>query len=130
MVAGVFRREGKERELLLFRRGPEESWAGHYEFPGGKVEPGESELEALRRELKEELGIDAQVGEFISENRWMNGTKWIFLRCYWVDGNLDLIHLKNHDHMLWVSSKTVPWDQTAPADHSILREIFLKPNWR
>ena len=58
VVAGVIRRGG---EVLLARRPPDKPPAG-LEFPGGKVEPGESPAAALRRELVEELGVDSVVG--------------------------------------------------------------------
>ena len=58
VVAAVIRRGG---EVLLARRPPDKPPAG-LEFPGGKVEPGESPAEALRRELIEELGVDPAVG--------------------------------------------------------------------
>ena len=58
VVAGVLRREGR---VLLSRRirGAD---VGRWEFPGGKLERGETPEQALRRELREELGIEVQVG--------------------------------------------------------------------
>ncbi len=58
VVAAVFRRGDA---LLVTRRPDRPGRPGQWEFPGGKVEPGESEPDALRRELREELGCDAQV---------------------------------------------------------------------
>lgn len=58
VTAAVIRRGG---EVLLARRPPKKPPAG-LEFPGGKVEPGESPAEALRRELVEELGVDLEIG--------------------------------------------------------------------
>jgi 8-oxo-dGTP diphosphatase len=60
VVAGVIERGG--RVLVSFRR-PKGERASLWEFPGGKVEPGEGERAALARELREELGVRAQVGE-------------------------------------------------------------------
>ena len=61
VVAGVLAGP-REGELLVFRRAPGRSHAGLWEFPGGKVEPGESEEVALTRELREELSITVSVG--------------------------------------------------------------------
>lgn len=47
-----------DQKIMLARRGPNESGAGHWEFPGGKIEKNESQEEALRREIIEELGFD------------------------------------------------------------------------
>ena len=57
--AGVLIRRGS---VLACQRGPQSSHAGKWEFPGGKAEPGESAAQCLRRELEEELGIDATIG--------------------------------------------------------------------
>lgn len=50
----------------LVRRGPQQSHPGMWEFPGGKVEPGEAPEQALRREILEELGVDIQVGRLLA----------------------------------------------------------------
>lgn len=63
VVAGVCARDGK---LLIGQRKPTGKHPLKWEFPGGKVEPGETPEDALARELREELGIDAVVGEELS----------------------------------------------------------------
>lgn len=59
VAAAVIVRDGR---VLACQRGPEQSHPLAWEFPGGKREPGETMVECLRRELREELGIDADVG--------------------------------------------------------------------
>src|SRR5947209_787281 len=59
VVAAFIERDGR---VLLDRRAPGTHLAGRWEFPGGKREAGESDVEALRREMKEELGSDANIG--------------------------------------------------------------------
>lgn len=66
VVAGLVVHGGR---LLISRRLPEAHQGGCWEFPGGKVEPGESEPEALRRELREELGIEVEVGPLFDRVR-------------------------------------------------------------
>ena len=60
VVAGILAREGR---ILACRRRPEQDHGGLWEFPGGKLEGGETPAEALRRELREELCIEAVIGE-------------------------------------------------------------------
>ncbi len=62
VVAAVIRRGDA---LLVTRRPDRPGHPGQWEFPGGKVEPGEGEPDALRRELREELGCDARVGALL-----------------------------------------------------------------
>lgn len=62
VVAAVVRRGD---EILITRRPDRDGWAGQWEFPGGKVEPGESEPDALRREIAEELGCELEVGALL-----------------------------------------------------------------
>jgi len=62
VVAAVIRRGGR---ILVTRRPAGGPLGGLWEFPGGKVEPGEEEAEALARELREELGCEARVGELL-----------------------------------------------------------------
>jgi ADP-ribose pyrophosphatase len=62
VVAAVIVRDGC---VLACRRNPDRSAGGLWEFPGGKVEPGESPSDALMREIREELGVEIEVGELI-----------------------------------------------------------------
>jgi 8-oxo-dGTP diphosphatase len=59
VAAGLIRRDGR---ILIGRRKADQPHALKWEFPGGKLEPGESPAAALRRELREELAIDARIG--------------------------------------------------------------------
>jgi 8-oxo-dGTP diphosphatase len=63
VVAAILQNEGK---ILVGQRKPEQSHPMKWEFPGGKVEPGESPEQALRRELEEELGISGATGDVMT----------------------------------------------------------------
>ncbi len=67
VVAAILQNDGK---ILVGQRTPEQSHPLKWEFPGGKVEPGESPEEALARELEEELGIRGAAGEVITRYRY------------------------------------------------------------
>ncbi len=66
VVAAVIRRGSR---ILIARRHEGGERGGQWEFPGGKVEPGESEPEALRREIREELGCEVEVGRLLVRHR-------------------------------------------------------------
>ena len=66
VVAALIRRDSK---ILVCQRRRDDSYALLWEFPGGKVEPGETQREALARELREELGIEAAIGQELFRTR-------------------------------------------------------------
>ena len=72
VVAGVIEREGK---ILIGQRPPGKSHALEWEFPGGKVEAGESPRAALARELREELDIEARIGREMTRYRFTYRSK-------------------------------------------------------
>ncbi len=81
VVAAVIERDGK---LLITRRPEGTHLGGLWEFPGGKPRPGEPPARALRRELREELGVTATVGEPVATVDWTYPDKRVrisFFRC-------------------------------------------------
>ena len=66
VVAGLMQHDGA---VLICQRCREGAFPLQWEFPGGKVEPGETEVDSLRRELREELGIEARIGEALYRTR-------------------------------------------------------------
>lgn len=87
VVAAIIEREGR---ILICRRTPSQSHPLKWEFPGGKVEPGESPQDALTRELEEELGITGAVADEITRYEFQYPGKapivLIFLRVTRYDG--------------------------------------------
>ena len=82
VTAAIIQREGL---ILAARRKQGSHMAGYWEFPGGKIEPGETPEECLQRELKEELSIESKIGPFFEESCYDYGTKQIRLLSYFVD---------------------------------------------
>jgi 8-oxo-dGTP diphosphatase len=81
VVAAVVERDGR---YLITRRVEGTHLAGLWEFPGGKILPGEKPADALRRELKEELGVEAAVGQLIDTVDWTypeKSVRLLFFRC-------------------------------------------------
>jgi 8-oxo-dGTP diphosphatase len=117
VTAAVICREG---QIFVARRGPGRHMAGYWEFPGGKVEAGETREACLRRELAEELSIDVEIGRFIGESLYDYGEKTIRLLAYevtWVGGE---IRLKDHDQMAWYTRAELADIELAPADIPLL----------
>lgn len=112
VVAGIFYRWSQdlllEPEVALFRRKVGDVGAGLYEFPGGKVERGESEHQALIRELDEELGVRARVEEFLGESNFRGFSgRDIVLKVYFVTADLRQMQWHEHDDQQWVSRSTL-----------------------
>jgi 8-oxo-dGTP diphosphatase len=118
------------RQLLVARRSAPAHLAGLWEFPGGKVEPGEECVAALQRELMEELGIEVRVGDEIPgpyEHGWPLN-EYAAMRVWLttaVSGNPK--PLEDHDRLLWVDLNSpddvtgLPW---IPADYPILAALM------
>jgi 8-oxo-dGTP diphosphatase len=121
VVAAVIERDGK---ILACRRAPHKSLAGLWEFPGGKVEAGETDEVALAREIREELGVEITVGEFIAESVAPAGEAMIHLNAYWAQTNVvGEVSSTDHDRMEWLSPKDVSDYEWAPADVPLLSEL-------
>lgn len=114
------------RDGLVFaaRRCPERSAGGLWEFPGGKVEPGEQPEAALRRELTEELGIDVTVGELVSRHSTQMGSVLIDLACYRVLVASDAPRAStDHDQMGWFPPEKLAELRWSPADVPIIQDV-------
>lgn len=121
VVAGLIRRQGK---VLVGQRPEGASLAGSWEFPGGKIELGESPEQALARELKEELGVDAEIGPL----------KFVFTHTYGKTGILFLFYdvkfwkgaIKTQQHLdlRWVTPKELEKLELPEANSKFLKQIL------
>lgn len=116
-------------EVAIFRRGPGSTGSGHYEFPGGKVESGESEIQALRREIVEELGVEIEVGPLLGETFHQYPAKNIHLRFYLVADPGKNFVLTEHDDYFWVDIAKIDRSIMSEGDREIvgiLQKMFLE----
>ena len=123
VVAAVIRQKhDDQRKILIVRRGPKQSNAGFWEFPGGKVEPQETPQQALVREIQEELSLSIEVGECLGQERWSAGDKTIVLEVYEsLVQDTSTLHFAEHDAFRWLRA-----DEIDPQLLSIPDRPFLK----
>jgi 8-oxo-dGTP diphosphatase len=114
-----------EGEIFIARRKPGKSFAGKWEFPGGKLEEGESESDCLKRELLEELGMQVQVGERLGENVHHYPTfsiRLIAYHCRFVSASYQLT---DHDLYAWVKEEEFVNYDLAEADVPLV-DFFIR----
>jgi mutator protein MutT len=99
VTAAVWIENGR---VLIARRRPEASQAGLWEFPGGKIQAGESPEECLKREIEEELGLRVEVAEFFGESIQAYGDKTIRLLAYRVRSASGQPRANEHAELAWV----------------------------
>jgi mutator protein MutT len=121
VTAAVIEKEGR---VLIARRGGDGPFADLWEFPGGKVEPGETNEQGLARELSEELGIRAQVGVFLCASRHDYGHLAVELLAYRVFSYQGEIRLNEHTEIRWVWPRDLSRYEFPEADLPIIRKIL------
>lgn len=108
------------RRVLAARRSAPAAVAGGWEFPGGKVEPGESEMDALVRECREELGVEIRVGALLGSV----AQDAFVLRVYRAALVLgEPQPLQDHDELRWLAADEVPEVAWLPADLPLLPAV-------
>ena len=114
VTAAIFRNGDN---VLLMRRAADQPLAGEWEYLGGKFEDGEDGQICLRRELFEELGIDAQIGDLITiAKHTTDSGKVIELHTYEIKAFTGEIQLRVHDDMHWVPVSELIAHPQLPAD--------------
>ena len=109
----------QEQKYLIVRRGPDQSGAGFWEFAGGKVEAGESDLSALVREIKEELQFDLSAENlyFLARHDYAYPNRFVDISLFKYDVDSCCVPtLIDHDQYAWVSTQDLKNYQLSPAD--------------
>ena len=102
---------------------PPHKHQGGWEFPGGKIEPGESPQAALRREIAEELGVQIEVGELLHIVEWDYPAFHLNMQCFACRMGAAFLQLREHAAARWLSAAeldSVPW---LPADVDLLPHV-------
>jgi 8-oxo-dGTP diphosphatase len=115
---------GDAREVLICQRRPDQPMSLKWEFPGGKIELGESAEEALARELQEELGISATIGRRVARirHKYRNGGT-IDLQFFVVDEFTGALENRIFNDMRWSSLSQLPQYDFLAADLGLIRDL-------
>lgn len=111
-------------KVLLARRQPGQNLAGYWEFPGGKVEEGESLAACLQREIAEELGVQAEVGVVVATSDYVyahGAIRLVAMETSILGGEL---HPTVHDQLAWVPLEQLLHYRLAPADIPIAKALL------
>jgi len=120
VIAGVIEQDGL---FLIAQRAKQDEHYGFWEFPGGKIEKGETDQACLARELFEEFMIRADIGEFLCESTFISGEKEVTLAAYRVRSYSGDFELNDHLQIKWVTALELD-DYTFPhPDLTIIRII-------
>lgn len=112
----------KDDKVFATQRGYGEFKDG-WEFPGGKVEPGESPEEALRREIREELEVDVNVGDLIDTIEYDYPTFHLSMKCFACTIAGGSPHLLEHEAAKWLTSMQLDSVDWLPADVTLIPKI-------
>ncbi len=112
----------RDNQIFATQRGYGE-WKDWWEFPGGKIEPGECPQEALKREIKEELDAEICVGKLLQTIEWDYPTFHLTMHCFICSLESESLHLNEHEASKWLTKDKIKSVQWLPADDIILEKI-------
>ncbi|MCD8820445.1 8-oxo-dGTP diphosphatase MutT [Staphylococcus gallinarum] len=113
-----------ENSILCAQRSEKMSLPLMWEFPGGKIEKSETDIEALKREIKEEMLCDVEVGEKITTTTYEYDFGIVNLHTYKCQLKEQIPTLTEHKSIIWVKSQELDQLQWAPADIPTVKIIM------
>ena len=121
VVAALIVREGK---ILICQRTKGQPMALKWEFPGGKIEPGEEAIAALKRELMEELGIEAEIGPRVAQvhHIYRRGNS-VALQFFLVERFQNELENRIFNQMKWADPRDLPRYDFLDADKGLVKDI-------
>jgi len=118
----------KDNRFLCAQRKDTSEQGGKWEFPGGKIEIGESPEACLERELKEEFNIQAKCGKFLCESIHDYGDKIVKLKAYFVEHIFGNFQLLAHQDIKWLALDQISDLDWAEADLPIVNKLIDHSN--
>ena len=119
VVAAVIK---KDNRIFATERGYGD-FKDMWEFPGGKIEPGESGPEALKREIREELDTVIEIGDYIETVEYDYPTFHLSMECYWCTVKEGKLTLLEHENALWLDRDSLLSVEWLPADLVIIPKV-------
>ena len=119
VVAAVIRQGGR---IFATQRGYGE-WKDWWEFPGGKIEAGETAEAALKREIREELSTEVSVDEFLGTLEYDYPTFHLTMHCYFCSLLTEALHLNEHEAARWLSRDELDSVRWLPADVQLIESM-------
>lgn len=124
VVAAVIKAVNEKGEIVIFvtQRGYGD-FKGGWEFPGGKIEEGETPQEALKREIMEELETEIIVGELIDTIEYDYPTFHLSMDCFWAEIVSGDLVLTEHAAAKWLTKEELDFVEWLPADVTLIETI-------
>lgn len=119
VVAAIIQKEDK---IFATQRGYGE-WKDWWEFPGGKIETGETPEEALKREIREELSTEINIDKFFCIVNNDYPKFHLTMHCYLCSLQNDAMHLNEHEAARWLTKNELPSVKWLPADIEIIKRL-------
>ena len=116
VVAAIIRKGDK---VFATQRGYGE-WKDYWEWPGGKVEPGETREQALAREIREELDTEIRIDKFLCTIEWDYPAFHLTMHCFICSLLTEALHLNEHEAARWLGADDLGSVNWLPADDQLL----------